>query len=1171
MNVKRFLLLALVLCIAPLSLQAADGTWNTEAGSWSNSANWLGGTVANGADSTAYFTFNITGNRSITNDPGGLWSGTIGHLVFEDSTVASHDWTLAGNTVTLSATGGVSNIQVINRAATISSVLAGNSLNKTGAGTLTLSSGSNSFTSLVISDGIVRTSVNVAATGNSTLGAGTITLNGGGLDSSNNGNITISRGIQLNDVAGNRLNNGSGGDIIYSGILTGAGSFTRTGTRDIYLSNAGNDFGGNQVISLTSAGSLTVIHDTALGQATNTLALSGGGTLQFTSSAVSPTFSTSRAIALTGSGGIGVTNGGTLTVNSAISGASTVTLTVNGDTGNVGGLTHGGAGSGSLVILDGNMSNYSGGLTVNQGTLRVGSSAVLPGTPFGLLTLANNSGVLFDMNGRDVTVRGLATGGTTGGNIQGNATGSANTLSIDTTGTDRSYAGVISDGGTVAVNLVKLGTNTQTLSGVNTYTGFTTVNRGGLTLTGSIASTSGVTARGGGTLTLSNAGALGSAAPVTLGGTNFGGVNLVTTVSTSIGALNLQAGGSTINTSASQTLTIASLASRAAGSTLNFTSTGTTTFTTAPTLTHGLIGGWATFNANTFASLDGSNNVIANTTNEVLVGAGSDPNTAGWTSATNVVFDQVASVNLASDLTINSMRTTLGNNSTLITIGAGQTLTVASGGIIGGGTSNTRSINGTTGTLASGTDEFYFSGGTFGIGTRLGLSTSGALHLSGAVVLLSNVNNQFGDAFIHSGATLTINANGAISGAGTMNVYGGTLSFGATQTVDNDIVFGTTGGSLRGVTSNTAVFTLNGDITTQSGNINMGGNATKGTLDLYGLISGGAALAINNTDNASTASVNFHAANTFTGGLSTTAGGQARAIGIGVGHNQALGTGTANLGSRNVFTALNPNIVLGNAFVLSSGIGFDGANALTLSGPVAMNAATVTFETLGLGAYQISGDIGETGGIRNFLKSGDGTLELSGIVSHTGTTSVNAGILLINGSLSGPGAVTVAAGATLGGSGFINGNTTIAGILSPGNSPGLLTFGGDLTLGTDTLMEIAGLLRGSQYDAVDVGGLLTYGGTMSVDVSAMLLNSANFNLFNFDSFSGGFSTISIGGNYLATLDSGNSFSSIDNVGNTWSFNHNTGDLAFVAIPEPSTLLLVGLSLMALAIFRRRRV
>lgn len=64
----------------------------------------------------------------------------------------------------------------------------------------------------------------------------------------------------------------------------------------------------------------------------------------------------------------------------------------------------------------------------------------------------------------------------------------------------------------------------------------------------------------------------------------------------------------------------------------------------------------------------------------------------------------------------------------------------------------------------------------------------------------------------------------------------------------------------------------------------------------------------------------------------------------------------------------------------------------------------------------------------------------------------------------------------------VNGTTVFDGQLAPGNSPGLLTIEGnaEFTESNETILEIAGLVRGSEYDGIDVGGTLTLNGTLDI-------------------------------------------------------------------------------------------
>lgn len=77
----------------------------------------------------------------------------------------------------------------------------------------------------------------------------------------------------------------------------------------------------------------------------------------------------------------------------------------------------------------------------------------------------------------------------------------------------------------------------------------------------------------------------------------------------------------------------------------------------------------------------------------------------------------------------------------------------------------------------------------------------------------------------------------------------------------------------------------------------------------------------------------------------------------------------------------------------------------------------------------------------------------------------------------------------------------------------LITYGGDVVLGnfTTTTMELGGTTRGTQYDAIDVAGKLTLGGTLTVTLinsfSPALGNS--FNLFDWGTKAGTFTTVNV--------------------------------------------------------------
>ncbi|HEY2810790.1 MAG TPA: autotransporter domain-containing protein, partial [Rhabdochlamydiaceae bacterium] len=127
--------------------------------------------------------------------------------------------------------------------------------------------------------------------------------------------------------------------------------------------------------------------------------------------------------------------------------------------------------------------------------------------------------------------------------------------------------------------------------------------------------------------------------------------------------------------------------------------------------------------------------------------------------------------------------------------------------------------------------------------------------------------------------------------------------------------------------------------------------------------------------------------------------------------------------------------------------------------------ATLVFDQITTGTY--SDQINGTGAL---IKQGSGTVILSNINSVGGITTVSSGSLAVNGSLSGAGTLVVSPGATLQGTGIISKDSSISGVLAPGNNIGIIHFIGAETLTAGSTLEIE--LNPITADLVDIVGTL---------------------------------------------------------------------------------------------------
>ena len=173
-----------------------------------------------------------------------------------------------------------------------------------------------------------------------------------------------------------------------------------------------------------------------------------------------------------------------------------------------------------------------------------------------------------------------------------------------------------------------------------------------------------------------------------------------------------------------------------------------------------------------------------------------------------------------------------------------------------------------------------------------------------------------------------------------------------------------------------------------------------------------------------------------------------------------VGTGTTILSGDNEYTGLT-TIAQG---VLQLG---NGGTTGSVAGDIVNNSVLAINRS---NAFDYAGVISGTGALNHI---GAGTTTLTGHNTYTGTTTVSAGTLLVNGSIVSP---TVVNGGTLGGTGQLGSVTVNAGgTLSPGNSIGTLTINGNLVLGAGAIYRVE--VSPTSSDRTNVTGTATLGGT----------------------------------------------------------------------------------------------
>ena len=520
----------------------------------------------------------------------------------------------------------------------------------------------------------------------------------------------------------------------------------------------------------------------------------------------------------------------------------------------------------------------------------------------------------------------------------------------------------------------------------------------------------------------------------------------------------------------------------------------------------------------------------------------------------------------------------------------------------------------TTGTNHALTFNGAISGTNFGL-TKDGAGTlslgatntfTGAVTVNSGSLFITNAgtNNTWSSTTVNSGALLRTFGQNSLGGTdSTTTVNTATLELRNLNAArDRNIVFNGTNQLTLAINS-TGTYSIKSMIMPSSGTLTITSQVNSTTATMTHTLS--TPMALNGSGSLILEPVNSAGGNTttlqITGGITDSGTNLVRKTSTGV---LLLASDIRNKGETRLSNGFTR---LGKSEALASGAGFgnltmnpgSGVSALlqlngfaqTLNGISNSGAGrsivandSNTNASLTLGANDQNGTFtGEIRDVSNFsgtftgtlslAKTGTGTLTLgTGTYLYTGTTSVNAGTLAVLGNLANAsGAVSVAAGARLVGTGTVGGATSVAGTVAPGTttpgSIGTLAFAGGLTWQ-------GAAAAGSTTDWSFTLGA-TAGSSDLVNITGDLLkNDAAGTAFRFDFGNTGLAA----GTYTLAQWTGNTtftaadFSYVNLANDSASFTIDGSTLNLSVVPEPAsaTLLtvLVGAGIVGMA--RRRR-
>jgi fibronectin-binding autotransporter adhesin len=888
-------------------------------------------------------------------------------------------------------------------------------------------------------------------------------------------------------LAGSTLElEGSGtGVVTLSGTIADgfqSASVTKSGTSTFVLTNAGSSYTGGTTISggilqinadgIVNGGSVNIdsggtflINNTA---STAALNLNSGGTLRGTGTGAAQNATIT----------IATTTNGTFTIDTSSSATDVFTI------GNAANQLAGGAasstitvdGSGTVVLAQSNSSGYAGSWDINSGTLKISADPDLGKVPTSTVTdyLVVNGGTF-------ATTATMTLSSFRGVNI-GSSVGT-----FDVAGsTTLSIGGIIANVSGQAGALTKSGSGILNLSGVDTYTGATSITGGILQLgvAGALTNTSGVTVSSGAALDLNG---FNPTASVTLnlnGTTGTATVGALTNSSaaaaTYAGTVSLQSASSigssngNITLSNSTSISVNNALTKVGSDTLILAGSNASSTTTisAGTLQ---IGNGSAGGALGTSTVSDSGTLAIDISGPFSIASGNAISGSGGLTQMGGGTTTVSSANTYTGVTTISAGTLstgasgiLANGGTASSIG--QATNVAANLVLTGGTlqyANTGAAESTDhlftlgsagGTLqASGTNSITFSNTGSIAYSATGLSPTLTLGGTGAGVFDPIIGNDT------SGTTaLNVNTTGAwtLAGAstytGVTTISAGTLSTGTSGILAN----GGTASSIGQATNVAANLVLNGG-TLQYANT----GAAESTDHLFTLGSAGGTLQASGTNSitfSNTGSIAYSAT-----GLSPTLtlGGTGVGVFDPIIGNDGVGTTALNVNTSGVWTLKGANTYTGGTSIASSAV-------LNIQNNTALGGSTGSVTIANGGTLQLQGGI--TTGTNPLSIAGTGDPTTSGALDNVSSNNTYAGLLTLASSAiisSDSGTLYLTNAGTITGSTY---NLTLAGTAGSGNITSIIGTGtGQVIVSSGGVWTLAGASTYTGVTTISAGTLST--------------------------------------------------------------------------------------------------